>query len=523
MKKRILILAFLVLLFGVVFALASCGEPYQQKFEFYTQGYSIDGVEVPSKYLFTATLNDIINGDEKPPYPECPPGKKLKSYYASVYYYVSTFWGLEQRHTTIELFDENLNPAPVEKFLRIWELKEAKDSCYVTLCAEFKVAPYSLVFNTGEGKFKNGDTSVCLYVYEGHYFALPSTPVLHGYTFDGWCNAAGVKIPKNISPLDNFLKKGKYYNLSSSVLNFEACYLPNAYTLTVDYGIEGVENPTVAVHYDEDFPDLSAYYKDLGTKEILGWTSVKDTELPLPDRISGDVTVYPIWKDYKTVDFMLPDGTAETVKVSSAVTEATEFPKPTFPGYKFVSWLDADGNPIESAFYADLQETYYGSWEEADYAVNFICPDGVEVEPMRHTYGIATQLPLPTLAGYNFLGWYRDDPENCSYFLPADLWEDVTLTAKFEPRTFSFSLVADGVALTERFGIAVYGERFKIAVPEKEGYRFLGWFDAPEGGKQMTDVEGNSLAPWTSLDEYKIFYAVWEELPAEEGEEEPEE
>jgi len=519
MKKRILILALLLLLFVTVFCLSSCGPQYQQEFSFYAPGYIEDDYWAPyAKHLFTATLNDIINGDAKPPYPDCPPGKKLDYYLADVTYYASTFWGPEERNTKIKLFDENLNPAPVEDFLRIWELKEADKSCSVSLWAIYQKAPYSLVFDTKEGKFANGDTSTCSYVYEGHYFALPATPVLHGYTFDGWYNAAGVKIPNDISPLDNFLKPGKYYDLSSAVLNFEARYLPNAYTLTVDLGLEGVENPVHTVYYDGEFPDLSVHYTDTGTREILGWSLEKDTEVDLPDKVFGDITVYPVWKEYKTVDFMLPDGTAHTVKVSSVQEEALVFPELTHPGYKFESWLDGEGNVITDAFYADLADTYWGNWIPVDYAVNFICPAGMTVEPIWHTYGNMTQLPLPTMDGYAFGGWYTDDPENCMYYLPAGLWEDVTLTAKFTPRIYTVNLVAEGVALTERFTTVTYGEDFTVAPPEREGYRFLGWFSAPEGGNPLTDEEGNSLAPWISLAEMTTFYAVWEEINDSEGE-----
>jgi uncharacterized repeat protein (TIGR02543 family) len=95
---------------------------------------------------------------------------------------------------------------------------------------------------------------------------------------------------------------------------------------------------------------------------------------------------------------------------------------------------------------------------------------------------------------------------------------NVTLRAEFDPDTYEVIWKDyDGTAL--QTDTVTYGESYTVAPPpEREGYRFVGWFDAPEGGNPMTDAEGNSLAAWTSLDENKTFYAVWEEVPEGEAE-----
>ena len=465
-------------------------------------------------YYDEAKLGAVVNGGRVPPFPPAkytPEGHCFAGYSSN----------------GIMLFDENMNPAAGADFVRA---KKSSRTGTVDLTAEFKPITYTFALDTKEGAFSDGEISFSFDVTYGAKVPTMPVPAREGYTFVGWYNEKNVKATTEEGRpyLTDFYDGGRYiweleaaldpYDINKQTLEFHAVYLPNEHTVTVVLGLPDTENPVYTVHYDDPTPDFSVHYTDLGTREIVGWSLAKGGELAIPETVSGDMTVYAIWRDYKDVTFRFPDGTENTVHVYRE-GEKYVFPiREKLPGYKFVSWLDGDGNPITSADFDALQDSYQGDWRETDYAVNFICPDGMNAESVRHTYGQTTQLPLLSLEGYHFLGWYADDPENCIYVLPADVWEDVTLTAKFAPRVFSVALVAEGVNLTERFATATYGESFKIAVPERAGYRFLGWYTAPEGGKQMTDAEGNSLAPWTSLDEDMTFYAVWEEIPTDEQE-----
>ena len=49
---------------------------------------------------------------------------------------------------------------------------------------------------------------------------------------------------------------------------------------------------------------------------------------------------------------------------------------------------------------------------------------------------------------------------------------------------------------------------YELTVPAKNGYTFLGWFDATENGKQYTDESGASLSAWLNFGD-KVLYARW--------------
>lgn len=63
---------------------------------------------------------------------------------------------------------------------------------------------------------------------------------------------------------------------------------------------------------------------------------------------------------------------------------------------------------------------------------------------------------------------------------------------------------------TSTFGSAsvIQNEPYKLTVPTKTGYDFIGWFDSASGGKQYTDGTGISLAVW-DISGGKTLYAHW--------------
>lgn len=57
-----------------------------------------------------------------------------------------------------------------------------------------------------------------------------------------------------------------------------------------------------------------------------------------------------------------------------------------------------------------------------------------------------------------------------------------------------------------------FGREIAVETPEKEGYSFLGYFDAPEGGRMYIDSKGAGLSRWWSLNKNAsvTLYSHWE-------------
>ena len=143
---------------------------------------------------------------------------------------------------------------------------------------------------------------------------------------------------------------------------------------------------------------------------------------------------------------------------------------------------------------AGTGNTYYNQWS-IDYASN---PEKVAEfltianggEDTKYTHG--DPLPIPVLEGKFFDGWYDEDGNKVEYAT-----KDCTLTAKWINAEdieleVTFDLAdgqwAEGYTLPEKITAA-----FELPTPVKEGYTFLGWYDA-EDNKVTKLTENVALA-----------------------------
>ncbi len=135
-------------------------------------------------------------------------------------------------------------------------------------------------------------------------------------------------------------------------------------------------------------------------------------------------------------------------------------------------------------------------------------------------------LPQPQCIGYRFMGWsytpYETDPEKylhleegeANTYKPA---ENETLYAVWEPKDYAVTLDDRGattpgqgiVSMRYDFFGSITGE--DVAVPEKTGYTFMGYYTGVRGtGTKYFDENGRALKTWTEDDVDKL-YACWKQ------------
>ena len=116
----------------------------------------------------------------------------------------------------------------------------------------------------------------------------------------------------------------------------------------------------------------------------------------------------------------------------------------------------------------------------------------------------------PVRKGYTFAGWYHGD---YLYDFGAYLQEDLTLTAKWTPATYTVKLVTPNGKLTNGDSMLVTYDQPYGELPEPEyGYGvFLGWFTAEEGGDEVTshtvvtEAEDHTLYAHFDMTKYDIY------------------
>lgn len=102
--------------------------------------------------------------------------------------------------------------------------------------------------------------------------------------------------------------------------------------------------------------------------------------------------------------------------------------------------------------------------------------EGVQLETttIELSKGDEYTLPTPTRVGYIFKGW-KNGEENITI---SGLWNtkgDVTLTAKWESKTYNLTLDTQGGQLDNSTLPVAFGESFTLPIPTKDGNQFLGW------------------------------------------------
>lgn len=193
----------------------------------------------------------------------------------------------------------------------------------------------------------------------------------------------------------------------------------------------------------------------------------------------------------QTVQYVVTfDAGAGTAVASQTIDEgekATEPEDPTLEGFVFAGWYKdeacSEGQEFDFAaetITADI--TLYAKWEEAaaQYVVTFDTGEGTAVESQTiDEGGKATEPAEPTLDGYLFMGWYKD--EACSDgqefdFAAETISANVTLYAKWAvgQNGILFEETADGT----------------WSVSAKEGYEFEGTVEIPAeyDGKAVTEI-----------------------------------
>ena len=96
------------------------------------------------------------------------------------------------------------------------------------------------------------------------------------------------------------------------------------------------------------------------------------------------------------------------------------------------------------------------------------------------SYGDSCKVNATALNGYKFSGWYEGDSivsssSTYTFSMPA---KDLTLTAKFEPRSYFLTLDSSaGGTVSGSSGTVTYNTSCSITATESSGYEFLGWYE----------------------------------------------
>ena len=298
------------------------------------------------------------------------------------------------------------------------------------------------------------------------------------------------------------------------------------YTITIDYNDGSSRPATIFVDEGENIDEPDAVREGY---EIDYWSTDEEgeNEVSFPYTPTGDTTLYAQWQAATytvTFDFGVENAENYTVSVeyNKTVNAPEENKYPENEGFTFYNWLTAkeDGTVVSFPYTVTGDITFYADWVSDEQGIFTVTID-LNQEELENSYapitvvggGKVTSAQLPNLRtaydGYIFNGWSlsKDAAENDIIEFPFTPDGDVTLYANWTQRELSvrysyndFTHDDDEYFLTQKVMGREYASEPET-VPEREGFTFIGWYDAYAGG---TKAEFPAMITATTT-----YYAYW--------------
>ena len=343
----------------------------------------------------------------------------------------------------------------------------------------FEINSYTVTYKVDDQLYGKVDT----YKF-GEDVTLRDAPTKEGYTFSGWSETSGFKMPaKDVEIKGNFSINDYTvtYKVDGKVIAEKKHQYNEEVTVRADETKEGY---TFSGWSSEDV--RQSFIQRLLSSSIAG----KTFRMPAKDVvIEGhfDINSYKVTYQVDGVQ----SGEIETYEYGTLVTIRDDLEK---EGHKFSGWnLKEDfAMPAEDV-------VIVGSFTANEYTVTYLV-DGTPYETAEtYLYGTAVKLKeAPEKEGYTFSGWDHEE----DFTMPA---ENVVINGSFSINSYKVTYEVDGSAYgkeeTYQYGSAVTLQK----EPEKEGYTFSKWDHEDGFAMPAHDVV---IKGSFKINSYKVTYKV---------------
>ena len=343
----------------------------------------------------------------------------------------------------------------------------------------FKINSYTVTYKVDDQLYGKVDT----YKF-GEDVTLRDAPTKEGYTFSGWSETSGFKMPaKDVEIKGNFSINDYTvtYKVDGKVIAEKKHQYNEEVTVRADETKEGY---TFSGWSSEDV--RQSFIQRLLSSSIAG----KTFRMPAKDVvIEGhfDINSYKVTYQVDGVQ----SGEIETYEYGTLVTIRDDLEK---EGHKFSGW-----NLKEDFAMPAKDVVIVGSFTANEYTVTYLV-DGTPYETAEtYLYGTAVKLKeAPEKEGYTFSGWDHEE----DFTMPA---ENVVINGSFSINSYKVTYEVDGSAYgkeeTYEYGSAVTLQK----EPKKEGYTFSKWDHEDGFAMPAHDVV---IKGSFKINSYKVTYKV---------------
>lgn len=183
--------------------------------------------------------------------------------------------------------------------------------------------------------------------------------------------------------------------------------------------------------------------------------------------------------DRPTIEFHLNGGSGETT-LKAEVGEEITISNPTKEGYMFDGWFldEALTSPFNPTKMPSGGLTLYAKWTMGTPTITMVLNGGIGEESVTGSPGSAITVTDPTKDGFVFGGWYLESTFETEYTFSTIPNEDVTVFAKWDTVSYTFSVVAnieDSMPVHSAGDIVDGLQTYNVSAPVVEGYEFSHW------------------------------------------------
>ena len=239
---------------------------------------------------------------------------------------------------------------------------------------------------------------------------------------------------------------------------------------------------------------------------FTGWATSANGDVVYTDGASitkpeTNITLFAKWAEAYVVTFVNGDETVKTVNVKQgSPLGAANVPSVSKTGYTLSGWFSG-ATQLDPTANVTADVSYTAQWTANHYTIRFDANEGIGVmDDMTLAYDEEGTLPKASFVrvGYTFAGWssgYAD--EDSVKNLSATDGATVTLKAQWAGNTVAVTVNPNYEGGTPTTRTGVVGKNYNyvyedgkatysyLSPPTREGYRFLGWFTAAEGGENI--------------------------------------
>ncbi|MBQ7368952.1 MAG: InlB B-repeat-containing protein, partial [Clostridia bacterium] len=389
------------------------------------------------------------------------------------------------------------------------------------LYARWSKMECTFYFNAGEDGAMDEEELTKTFEYESDLYSFPTPTPVAGKEFVCWLNGETPVTDENGDLLEGKDKlTGENFTFTENTkVYLTAQYKVQTFTYTFDYQDEDYENKSGTVEYGATFATIKTEFPELvdtGSRELVGWSTDAYSMVEVTDEtaIAEDVTLYAIWREYKTFYFYEDVGVSATpVKIYQGDNEMYQPAQKN--GYEFIGWYTNNyfgGNAVQSISYYSANELYWARWEMETYTLTFESNGGGSFAPVSYTIEDYKELPAPEKENFTFVGWcmQEDLSDTPRTVISVGSFGGGKMYAKYKGIDRTAKFQTNGGTLSQEQTTVEYGAKYTLAVPTYEGFAFAGWFDGDgDNAKKLTDSKGVSYEIWGYLDEETTLYAKY--------------